>query len=191
MKKKIILLGGGGHCKSVIDVIEKEGRFEIAGIVEKFTGESKAVLGYEIIGTDDELEKLRESYEYAIVTVGHIYSNSVRVKLFKKLKALNFVLPTIISPLAYVSQHAHIEDGSVILHHAIVNVGAKVGKNCIINSKALIEHDAQIYSHCHIATGAIVNGDVIVKANSFVGSGSVVVQGREVDGFVKAGSVFK
>lgn len=191
MKNKIILIGGGGHCKSVIDVIEQEGRFEIAGIVEKYKGESQSVLGYPLIGTDDELGKLRQLYDYAIVTVGQIRSNSVRVKLFTKLEALGFILPTIISPLAYVSKHASIDKGSVVLHHAVLNVGVKVGKNCIINSKALIEHDAQVHNHSHIATGAILNGDVVVKANSFVGSGAVVVQGCEIDGFIKAGSVVK
>jgi len=191
VKEKIILLGGGGHCKSVIDVIEQEGRFTIVGIVEKFTGESKPVLGYPLIGTDDELEKLRQTYEYAFVTVGQIKSNSVRVKLFEKLEALAFKIPTIISPLAYVSAHATIEKGTIVMHHTVVNAGAHIGKNCIINSKALLEHDTHIANHCHISTGALLNGDVTVEDNCFVGSGAIVVQGCKVSGFVKAGSLVK
>ncbi|WP_297443243.1 NeuD/PglB/VioB family sugar acetyltransferase [Sulfurimonas sp.] len=191
MKEKIILLGGGGHCKSVIDVIEQEGRFQIAGIVEKFVGESKPVLGYPLIGTDDELEELRKKYKYAIVSVGHIKSNSVRVKLFEKLEAFSFSIPTIISPFAYVSPHATIEKGTVVMHHAVMNAGVKVGKNCIINSKALLEHDTQVGDYCHISTGALLNGDVTVKANSFVGSGAIAVQGSVVNGFVKARSIVK
>jgi len=191
MKEEIILLGGGGHCKSVIDVIEQEGRFVVAGIIEKFSGESKPVLGYPLIGTDDELEKLRKKYKYALVTVGHIYSNSVRVKLFEKLEALSFSIPKIISPFAYVSPHATIEKGTIVMHHTLINAGVKVGKNCIVNTKALIEHDCIVEEHCHISTGAILNGDVVVRANSFVGSGAIVTQGCVVDGFVKAGSVVK
>ncbi|HIP54835.1 MAG TPA: acetyltransferase [Sulfurimonas autotrophica] len=191
MKEEIILLGGGGHCRSVIDVIEQEGRFVVAGIIEKFSGESKPVLGYPLIGTDDELEKLRQKYKYAFVTVGHIYSNSVRVKLFEKLEALSFSIPKIISPFAYVSPHATIEKGTVVMHHALINAGVKVGKNCIVNTKALIEHDCIVEDNCHISTGAILNGDVVVRANSFVGSGAIVTQGCVVDGFVKAGSVVK
>ena len=191
MKEKIILIGGGGHCRSVIDVIEQEGRFAIAGIIEKYAGEAQAVLGYELIGTDDELEELREQYEYAFITIGHIKSNSVRVKLFHTLKALGFKIPTIISPLAYVSKHAKVARGSVVMHHALINASASVGENCIINTKALIEHDAVIENNCHISTGAIVNGGTIIKADSFYGSNATCKETCHIEGFIKAGSVVK
>lgn len=191
MKEKIILIGGGGHCRSVIDVIEQEGKFMIAGIIEKYAGESEAVLGYKILGSDDELEKLREQYKYAFITIGHIKSNSVRVKLFHRLKELGFQIPTIISPLAYVSKHATIGEGSVVMHHALINASASVGENCIINSKALIEHDAIIEDNCHVSTGAIVNGGSIIKTDSFYGSNATCKEVSQVKGFVKAGSVVK
>ena len=189
--KKIILLGGGGHCRSCIDVIEQEGVFNVAGIVEKFTGESNEVLGYPIVGTDDDLKKLREKYDYAFITVGHIKSNAIRKKLFNKLEELNFKIPIIISPNAYVSKHAQVEKGSIIMHHALINAGAKVEKNCIINSKALIEHDSIIKQHTHISTGAIVNGGVVVKENTFYGSNSTSKENINIDGFIKAGSLVK
>lgn len=191
MKEKIILIGGGGHCKSVIDVIEQEDRFEIAGIVEKYAGESKAVLGYPLIGTDNELEELRQEYRYAFVSVGHIASNSVRVKLYEKLKALDFIIPTIISPLAYVSKYAEIAEATVVMHHACINAGVKIAHNCIINSKALVEHDTVVGEHCHISTGVVLNGAVKVEANSFVGSGTITKQGAILAGFIKAGSIVK
>ena len=191
MKEKIILIGGGGHCKSVIDVIEQEGRFEIAGIIEKYVGESASVLGYPLIGTDDELERLRQEYDYAFVTIGHMASNKVRVKLFEKLKALEFKIPVIISPLAYVSKHAKVASGTVVMHHALLNAAVEVGENCIINSKTLLEHDVIVGNNCHISTGVILNGSVCVEENSFVGSGSVVKQGIKVSGFIKMGSVVK
>jgi len=189
--KKIILIGGGGHCKSVIDVIESQGKFTIAGIVEKYAGESKEVLGYPLIGTDDDLEELRKKYSYAIITVGHIKSNAIRLKLYKKLKELTFTLPPIISPLAYISKHSSVGEGSVVMHHALINAHAKVGANCIINSKALIEHDVVVENHVHISTNATLNGGVVVKENSFVGSGVVTKEGVTLSGFVKAGSVVK
>ncbi|QOP44885.1 NeuD/PglB/VioB family sugar acetyltransferase [Sulfurimonas paralvinellae] len=190
-KEKIILLGGGGHCKSVIDVIEQEGRFEIAGIVEKFEGESAPIFGYPLIGTDDELATLREQYSYAFITIGHIASNAVRKKLFSKLKELDFTIPTIISPLSYVSPHATLQEGTVIMHHAIVNAAAKVGKNCIINTKVLIEHDSSIEDNCHVSTGAIINGGVQVMQDTFIGSGTTTKQSICVSGFIKAGSIVK
>ncbi|MCK4441190.1 MAG: acetyltransferase, partial [Sulfurovaceae bacterium] len=150
MKKEILLIGGGGHCKSVIDVIEQENKYTIAGIIDKKELLGQEVLGYKVIGCDDDLEKLFQKYKYALVTVGQIKSNSLRVKIFNVLKKIGYKLPVIISSLAYVSKHSKIEEGTVVLHHALVNANVNIGINCIINTKALIEHDAVIKEHCHI-----------------------------------------
>jgi len=189
--EKILLVGGGGHCKAVIDVIEQEGKYEIAGIIDKQELLGTKVLGYEVIGCDDDLERLSQQYSFALVTVGHIYSNVIRVKLFEHLKGLGYVLPIIISPLAYVSRHASIEDGTVVMHHALVNVNAEIGYNCIINTKALVEHDVRVEEHCHISTATVINGGGTVKAHSFVGSNTTSKECVVVDGFIKAGSVIK
>jgi len=191
MKPEIILIGGGGHCRSVIDVIELEGKYKIAGVIDKKKLIGQDVLGYKVIGCDDDLAELFKKYKFAIVTVGQIQSNTLRVKLFNILKNIGYTLPTIISPLAYLSKYATIEEGSIIMHHALVNTNAKVGKNCIINTKALIEHDAVIEDNIHISTGAIINGGVVVKENSFVGSNATSKEYIEIDGFIKAGSVAK
>jgi len=191
--KEIILVGGGGHCKSVIDVIELEGKFKIAGIIDNNLDIGSKVLDYEIIGRDEDLFKLRKMYKYAFIAVGQIKTPDIRIKLFNLLKSLDFKLPFIISPLAYVSKHSKIEEGTIIMHHALVNANAKIGKNCIINSKALIEHDSIIEDFCHISTGAIVNGGVIVKRGTFIGSNSVTKEYIEIkeNSFIKAGSLVK
>ena len=191
MKEKIVLLGGGGHCHSVIDVIESENKYEIIGIVDKKELIGNDILGYKIIGSDDDLETIFKTCKNAIITVGQIESNTVRVKLFNKLKEIGFALPIIISPLAYVSKHSFIEEGTIIMHHALVNANAKIGKNCIINTKALIEHDVIIEDNCHISTASVLNGNVIVKENTFFGSNATSRQGIEINGFVKAGGLVK
>jgi sugar O-acyltransferase (sialic acid O-acetyltransferase NeuD family) len=189
--KEIILVGGGGHCRAVIDIIEQMDSYVIAGIVDKKELVGSEVLGYKVIGCDDDLEKLKDQIPDAIVTVGHIESNELRKKLYSKLKELGFILPSIVSPRAYIAKGASVDEGSVVMHDAIINSGSSVGKNSIINTKALVEHECIVEDNCHISTGAILNGNVVVKEDSFVGSGAVVVQGVRVDGFVKAGSVFK
>jgi len=191
MKEKIILIGGGGHCHSVIDVIEQESRFEIIGIVDKKELIGKSILGYRVVACDDDLEALFENCKNAVITVGQIKSNQVRAVLFQKLKEIGFHLPTIISPLAYVSKHARVDEGTVIMHHALVNANAKVGKNCIINTKALVEHDTIVENNCHIATASVLNGGIIVKENTFFGSNATSKECIEISGFIKAGSVAK
>lgn len=193
MKPQLLLIGGGGHCKSVIDVIEMEGSFTIGGIVDRKELLGQKVLGYEVIGCDDDLEILFVRYKYAIVTVGQIHSPDVRIKLFNRLKTIGFETPSIISPRAYVSKHATVEGGTVVMHDALVNANASVGKNCIINTKALIEHDSIIGDHCHISTGAVLNGGAMVAEGTFFGSNAVSKEyARTTErSFIKAGSVVK
>jgi sugar O-acyltransferase (sialic acid O-acetyltransferase NeuD family) len=192
MKPKLILIGGGGHCKSCIDVIEQENKFIIAGIVDIKKSISD-LLGYPWLGHDDDLARLKLHYDYALITIGLIKSPAIRIRLFDYIKFLGFKLPVIISPRAYVSKHANLGNGSIVMHDALINAGAIVGENCIINTKSLIEHDAVIENNCHISTSAIINGGVIVRQGSFVGSNAVtkeLVETKERD-FIKAGSLFK
>lgn len=173
MKTEIILIGGGGHCKACIDVIEQEGNYQIAGIVDLPEMLHQKVLGYEIIATDKDLPDLVKEYKYFFITLGQLETVNKRIEIFIKLNAVSVVLPCIISPFAYVSTYAKIGKGTIVMHHALVNAGAEIGTNCIINSKALIEHDALIEDHCHISTGAVINGGVRVGSGTFVGSNAV------------------
>ena len=173
---KILLIGAGGHARSCIDVLEEENQFEIAGLIEKGESISNESLGYPVIGTDDDLKVLRQQYKNALITVGQIKIPKIRIKLYHLLKELDFTLPVIVSSQAYVSKHAQIGEGSIIMHGVIINANAKIGNNCIINNRALIEHDTVIGDHCHIATGATINGEVSVGNETFIGSGAVIRQ---------------
>ena len=181
LEREIILVGGGGHCKSCIDVIEQEGKYRIAGIVDLPEKLHKKILGYEVISIDDDLAQLVNEYKNFLITLGQIKSPGKRVRIFQTLKESGATLPLIISPLAYISKHSEIGEGTIIMHHALINAGAKIGSNCIINSKALIEHDAIIGDNCHIATGATINGGVKVGSGVFFGSNAVCKEYIEID----------
>lgn len=174
MKKDIILVGGGGHCKSCIDVIEQEYKFQIAGVVDLPEKLHHKIFNYKIIGNDDDLIEIVKKYEYFLITLGQIKTPDKRISLFEKIKNLGGKFPVIKSPLAYISKHANIQEGTVLMHGALVNAGAKIGQNCIVNTKSLIEHDAVIGNHCHIATNAVVNGDCNVGSGTFLGSNAMI-----------------
>jgi sugar O-acyltransferase (sialic acid O-acetyltransferase NeuD family) len=192
-KQDIILVGGGGHCKSCIDVIEQEGIYSIAGIIDVKSKIGEKILGYTIIGSDDDIGSLSKEYKNFVITLGFIRNSELRIKLYNTLNDLGVNLPAIISPIAYVSKHAKIGAGTFIMHHSVVNAGAEVKDNCIINTKALIEHDSVIHSHCHISTAAVINGGVEVGEATFYGSGSVCRQFIKIkeNSFIKANSIVK
>ena len=187
--KKLLLIGGGGHCKSVIGVAESAG-YSIMGILDKSKELGKRVLGYEVIGTDDDVVKYAGDADF-IITVGQIKSPNLRIKLHQMIEDAGGHLATLIAPTAYVSKYAVIGEGSVVMHQAIVNADAIVGKGCIINTFANIEHDVIIGDYCHISTGAMINGEAQLDNEIFVGSQAVVSNGISIcsNTIIGAGSV--
>lgn len=183
--KPLLLIGGGGHCRAAIDVIEACGSFSIKGIVQPKKDGVEPVLGYPVLGDDLAIPSLLTMSPYVLITVGQIKTPAVRATLFNLLRSLNAVLPIVVSPHAYVSRHVTIGDGGLVMHGAIINSGARIGLNVIVNTLALLEHDVQVGDHCHISTGARVNGGVQVESGCFIGSGAVIVQGIRIG----AGSV--
>lgn len=190
-QKNLILIGGGGHCKSVIDVAESAG-YNILGILDMPEEVGKPVLDYTVIGTDDDIPQYADKAEF-IITVGFIKNPSIRLRIYDKVKQAGGKLATIVASTAHVSRYATLGEGTVVMHQAVVNAGAKIGENCIINTFCNIEHDAVIGAQCHISTGTMVNGDCMVGERVFIGSQSVLANGITVgeDIIVGAGSVVR
>ncbi len=187
-QKNLILVGGGGHCKSVIDVAESAG-YNILGILDMPEEVDKSVLNYKVIGTDEEIPQYVDKAEF-IITVGFIKNPSVRIRIYNRIKEAGGKFATIVASTAHVSRYSTLGEGTVVMHQAVVNAGAQIGDNCIINTFCNIEHDAVIDDQCHISTGAMVNGDCKVGERVFIGSQSVLANGITVgkDIIVGAGS---
>lgn len=168
----LILIGGGGHCKSVIEVAESAG-YSILGVLDMPEEVGKEILSTKVIGIDDDIPAYVDKAEF-VVTVGFIKNPATRIKLYNKVKEAGGKLATIVASTAYVSKYAEIGEGTVVMHNAFVNAGTKIGCNVILNTFANIEHDAVIGDHCHISTGTMVNGECKVGKNCFIGSQSVL-----------------
>lgn len=170
--RDLVLIGGGGHCRSVIEVAESAG-YNIIGILDKYAEVGKTVLDYKIIGTDDDIKKYINSARF-VVTVGQIKSSLLRHKLVDLVIDKGGEFATIIASTAHVSTHARVGAGTVIMHKACVNAGVIIGDNSIINTMSNIEHDTCIGNFSHISTGVMVNGGCSIGNNVFVGSQSII-----------------
>jgi sugar O-acyltransferase (sialic acid O-acetyltransferase NeuD family) len=175
-KLPILLAGAGGHARACIDVIEQEGRFAVMGLTGLAEEVGTSMLGYPVLGTDADLPALLRDYRHALVTVGHIKTPKIRMELFGLLERGGFTMPTIVSPYAYVSPHAQLGAGTIVMHGAVVNAAASVGRNCILNSQSLVEHDVVIADHCHVSTAAVINSGVRIGMGTFIGSNASVRQ---------------
>lgn len=187
-QKTLILIGGGGHCRSVIDVAESAG-CKILGILDVPENVGNVVLDYKVIGTDDDIPQYVGKAEF-VITVGFITNPSLRIRLYNKVKEAGGKLATIIASSAHVSRYATVGEGTVVMHNAFVNAGAQIGNNVILNTFCNIEHDAVVGNQCHISTGTMVNGECKVGENCFIGSQSVCANCIEIgsDIIVGAGS---
>lgn len=187
--RPLILVGGGGHCKSVIEAAESVGLI-IKGIMDVSAQVGKTVLGYKVLGTDDDIPLYVDECQF-VITVGFIKNPALRIKLYNKVREAGGRLATIIASTARVSKYAILGEGTVVMHHAFVNAGAYIGNNVILNTLSNVEHDVVVGDNCHISTGTMVNGDCVIGEDVFIGSNSVIANGLSIsnDCIVGAGSV--
>ncbi|NLI92236.1 MAG: acetyltransferase [Peptococcaceae bacterium] len=190
--KKIVLVGGGGHAISVVDVIQSVGEYDICGVVDLNQNIGKQIMGHEIIGTDDSLvDILNTGVKYSAVTIGSVGNTALRKMLYYKLKKIGFTLPNIIDPSAVVSKNAILGEGIFIGKKVVVNAGCKIGDMSIINTASVIEHGCNIGKFTHISSNAVVCGDVTVGNDTHIGANATVIEGLSIGQgtLIGAGSV--
>lgn len=189
----LVIIGAGGHGRSLADVVEATNDYRIIGFLDDFRKTGESVSSYPVIGRFEHISALVSPEVSFAIGIGQIKSPQQRRDLHDAVVRAGGILPVISSPDSYVSPQARIGDGTAIFHGAVVNAGALIGANCIINSQALVEHDAIVGDHCHISTGALVNGGATIGEGSFIGSGAIVLQDQMVppNSVVPAGTRFE
>lgn len=186
----IILVGYGGHAKSIADSIEQSGKYRIIGYTEK--NACNVENRYPYLGSDDVLQEyFLKGVRYAFVCIGYMGNGTIRDRLYQQLKTTGYELPVIIDPSAVVAENAHIKEGTYIGKGAVVNSESTIGEMCIINTKAVIEHECKVAAFSHIAVAGVLCGNVTVGAHSLIGANATIIQGVEIgsDCVIGAGSI--
>ena len=177
MKEKIVLIGGGGHCRVIIDAIVNSGGYDVEGIVDPKLETDSKILGFPVLGDDDILLDLyKNGVRNAFVSVGSIGNCELRKILYKEIKNIGFNMPVVVHPKAVVARDVKIGEGTFVAASATVNPGTKIGKNVIINTSSSIDHDCVIGDFVHIAPGAILSGGIRVGSQTHIGTGANVIQ---------------
>ncbi len=189
MGKKLLLIGGGGHCHSVLDAVLASGTYEEIGIIDSI---DNSYLGVSVIGNDDDIPTLfKTGWTDAFITVGSVGDTKTRRQLYEMVKEYGLTVPSIIDSTAIIGKGVKIEEGVFVGKHAVVNAGSSIGACAIINTGAIIEHDCEIGAFSHISPGTTLCGQVKVGEDSHVGAGSVIRQLVEIgdNALIGAGSV--
>lgn len=172
---EIILVGGGLHARSCIDVIEYNGDYKIKYIIDSIDNK----LGYQL-KNQDEVDMSELKMFNMNISVGQLVTGEHRKSLFNKFKKAGCNFPSIVSKTSYFSKSSKIEEGSIVFHKSVVNTNSLIGKNCIINTGSIVEHDTIIKDNVHVGPGAIILGNCIIEENCFIGSNSVIKQGTSI-----------
>ena len=175
---ELVLLGGGGHCKSVIELIRSIDQYDIHGILDPSFDpkQDQKVMEVPIIGNDNDIPMHCRLGRQFVITVGQIKKAAIREKLYEEVIGNGGQMPVLIAPTAHVSEKSELKEGTIVLHQALVNCESVIGKACIVNSGSIIEHECRVGDFCHLAPRTTISGAVSIGDKSFVGAGAVVTQ---------------
>ncbi len=191
MSDKILIIGGGGHAKQVIESLRLTKPDARLAIVDAKPG-AREVLGVKVVGTDDFLRNAAsEGFSSFAMGIGGVGDNRPRADAFTRACAAGLAPLTVIHPSAVIASSAKIGVGTVCLFSVIIEAEALIGDDVIVSSGAIVEHDCRICDHVHVATGAVVTGSVEIGELAHVGAGAVVRQGIKIGSgaLVGAGSM--
>ncbi len=177
---KIIIIGGGGHAKTVISLIKKIPSLQIVGYLDN--EDHGDILSVRFLGDDSHLRTIKSKHKgcQAAIGVGYLAISEKRKEIKEMLEDHGFDLPVIISPTAIINENVSIGKGTVIHDGVFINSDTRIGEGAIINSSCSIDHDCTIGNYAQVAPGAILGGGVKVGDFSIVGLGSNVIQYKTI-----------
>jgi acetyltransferase EpsM len=177
----ILIYGGGGHGKMVIDLLRARAGYRIVGIVDDGLTGGDTIMGVPILGDARILPQLHDQgVRLAINAVGGIGNIGVRIKIFERLAEAGFTCPAVAHPTAYLDPSASLSAGSQVMALAYLGSEVRLGYGCIINTGAIISHDCQLQSYANISPGAILAGDVRVGESVLIGMGVTINLGVKI-----------
>ena len=184
----MLIIGGGGHAKVLVDCINSTGLFTIQGIVDPKLKPDSGVCGLQVLGGDEVLANYKGKGFCCAIGVGMIVSSSRRKDIFAKLRQMDFNLPAFCHATSIVAGDVSLAAGVQVMAGAVIQPAARIGGNTIINTGVIVEHDCKIGAHSHLAPGAILGGEAVVGECCHIGLGSRVLQGVTLGGNVTVGA---
>ena len=177
LKRRLLIVGAGGHGRSVAEAVLAAGEFELAGFVDDAAPGLINVWYFSVLGTTTDVGRYRVHAGHAIVAMGN---NAVRESLCKSLLAAGFELATIVDPRAIVSPRAVIGQGCTIMAGAVVGTEARLGCGVIVNCGAVVDHNAQVHDYAHLAVNACMAGGSELGRSAWMQAGSALGYGVKV-----------
>lgn len=188
-EERVLVIGAGGHARSVLDVIRSEGRYLVAGLIDSSQPKGTPALGSHVLGREQDLPVLcrEQGTALGIVAIG---DNWQRRAAMERLRALvpGFVFVSSVHPAATVAGDVTIASGTVVMAGAVVVSGSRIGNGCIVNTLASLDHDGVMEDYSSLAPGAVTGGRVRLGTCAAVGLGARVVHNLRIGAHAVVGA---
>lgn len=176
--KKLLMVGSGGHGRSVAEVVLINGEFVVAGFLDDDFPKLERVLDIPVLGKVTDFANWRNVADFAFVAIGN---NALRRRISVELRSAGFSLPSVIHPRAIISPTAELGDGSAIMAGAIVGTEACLGEGVIVNCAAVVDHHCRVDDFGHLGVGAAMAGGSVLGAEAWMQAGSVLGYGVVIE----------
>jgi len=171
----ILVYGGGGHGKSVIDLLRLLNTYRLAGVIDDGLEPGSTILGVPVLGGGDRLSELHgQGIRLAVNAVGGIGNISARMRVFERLAQAGMACPAVVHPTAFVEASARLSAGVQVFPHAYVGSDAEVGFGAIVNTGAIVSHDCRLGDYSNVSPGAMLAGGVQLGERVLVGMGATL-----------------
>jgi sugar O-acyltransferase (sialic acid O-acetyltransferase NeuD family) len=188
-KPDIVIVGASGHAKVIIDIVERQGAFRIAGLIDSFKVPGTELMGYNVLGNEDCIAELLALGKITggLVAIGH---NWVRCRVVKKIRELapGFRFFTAVHPSARIAREVTLGAGTAIMAGVSINPGARIGDFCFINTNASVDHDTVLAEFSCLQPNAATGGNVKIGECSAISMGATVIHGVTIDSHTVVGA---
>lgn len=179
MSKRVIVIGAGGHGRSVAEAILLLGRDELVGFVDDSADADAKVWSYPMLGRTDSLHTLRVLADAVVVAIG---SNAVREKLHARVADASFELLSVIHPMAFLSPTASLGAGCAVMAGAVVGTEAQLGEGVIVNCGATVDHHCRVDAFGHLGVNACMAGGSVLGHGAWIQAGGALGYGVQLEG---------
>ncbi|MBQ4858423.1 acetyltransferase [Pseudoalteromonas sp. MMG007] len=173
--KPLIIIGGGGHAAVLAETLLKQNKKIVGVVAPELIAVGNVFDNIELFHNDDDILKFNPQDVLLVNGIGSMPFNSLREAIYNRFKKLGYEFATVIADSAIISDYSVIGCGVQVMNNCVVNFGAAVGDNTIINTSSSIDHDCTIGAHCHLAPGTTLSGQVVVENNVHIATGSNVI----------------
>lgn len=188
MNRRIIIAGGGGHARVLLDILKEDRGLEIAGYVDPAR---HADMPIPYLGADDEVRSFSPHDVSLVNGIGSISFPHMRRRVYEHFHALGYRFMKVLHANCLISKGAILGPGVQVMAGATIITGAVIGENAIINTSAIVDHDCEIGPHTHVSPGTTLAGGVKIGKACHIGAGATLIQGVFIGdrSIIGAGSV--